>query len=64
VPVTTIPAQVLKVVAAGIALSPYQQDADYSQTAVRQSGSSACSTASRFAIFSRRSCSSTCVCQD
>jgi hypothetical protein len=36
VPVTTIPAQVLKVVAAGIALSPYQQDADYSQTAVRQ----------------------------
>ena len=35
-PVTTIPAQVLKVVGAGIALSPYQHDTDYSQTAVRQ----------------------------
>ena len=36
VPVTTIPAQVPKVVGAGVALSPYQHDADYSQTAVRQ----------------------------
>ena len=36
VPVVTIPSQVLKVVAAGIALSPYQHDANYSQTAVRQ----------------------------
>ncbi len=35
-PVTTIPAQVLKIVAAGIALSPYQHDTVYSQTAVRQ----------------------------
>jgi hypothetical protein len=35
-PVTTIPAQVLKVVAAGIALSPYQHNEDYSETAVRQ----------------------------
>jgi hypothetical protein len=36
VPVTTIPAQVPKVVGAGVALSPYQHDADYSQSAVRQ----------------------------
>jgi hypothetical protein len=35
-PVTTIPAQVLKVVAAGIALSPYRHNEDYSETAVRQ----------------------------
>jgi hypothetical protein len=35
-PVTTIPAQVPVVVAAGIALSSYQQNADYSETAVRQ----------------------------
>jgi hypothetical protein len=35
-PVTTIPAQVLKVVAAGIALSPYQHNEAYSETAVRQ----------------------------
>lgn len=35
-PVTTIPAQVLKVVAAGYALSPYRHDADYSETAVRE----------------------------
>ncbi|HEX8000564.1 MAG TPA: hypothetical protein VF528_19445 [Pyrinomonadaceae bacterium] len=35
-PVTTIPSQVLKVVAAGIALSPYQHNEDYSETAVRQ----------------------------
>ena len=35
-PVTTIPAQVPKVVAAGYALSPYQADSDYSETAVRQ----------------------------
>jgi len=35
-PVTTAPAQVLKVVAAGIALSPYQHNSDYSETAVRQ----------------------------
>jgi hypothetical protein len=35
-PVTTVPAQVLKVVAAGIALSPYQHNDDYSETAVRQ----------------------------
>lgn len=35
-PVTNIPAQVLKIVAAGIALSPYQHNAPYSETAVRQ----------------------------
>ena len=35
-PVTTIPAQVPKVVAAGYALSPYRHDAKYSSTAVRQ----------------------------
>jgi hypothetical protein len=35
-PVTTIPSQVLKVVAAGIALSPYQHNQQYSETAVRQ----------------------------
>jgi len=35
-PVTTIPAQVLKVVAAGYALSPYQRTEDYSETAARQ----------------------------
>ncbi len=35
-PVTTIPAQVLKVVAAGIALSPYRHNDDYSETAVRE----------------------------
>jgi hypothetical protein len=35
-PVTTIPSQVLKVVAAGIALSPYQHDETYGETAVRQ----------------------------
>ncbi|HEX9143469.1 MAG TPA: hypothetical protein VGA09_04300, partial [Candidatus Binatia bacterium] len=35
-PVTTIPQQVLKVVAAGIALSPYQHNQPYSETAVRQ----------------------------
>jgi hypothetical protein len=35
-PVTTIPSQVLKVVAAGIALSPYQHDETYAETAVRQ----------------------------
>ncbi|MDT4897395.1 MAG: hypothetical protein QOH25_2472 [Acidobacteriota bacterium] len=35
-PVTTIPAQVLKVVAAGIALSPYRHSEDYSETTVRQ----------------------------
>ncbi|MBZ5636271.1 MAG: hypothetical protein LAO55_24340 [Acidobacteriia bacterium] len=36
VPVTTPPSQVLKVVAAGIALSPYQHNENYSETAVRQ----------------------------
>lgn len=35
-PVTTIPSQVLKVVAAGIALSPYTESDDYSETAVRR----------------------------
>jgi hypothetical protein len=35
-PVTTIPAQVPVVVGGGIALSPYRQSADYSETAVRQ----------------------------
>ncbi|HYJ84610.1 MAG TPA: hypothetical protein VEW46_00975 [Pyrinomonadaceae bacterium] len=35
-PVTTIPSQVPKVVAAGYALSPYRKDEDYSETAVRQ----------------------------
>ena len=34
-PVTVIPAQVPKIVAAGYALSPYQRTHDYSQTAVR-----------------------------
>jgi hypothetical protein len=34
-PVTTIPAQVPKIVAAGYALSPYQRTHDYSETAVR-----------------------------
>lgn len=36
VPVTTVPAQVPKVVAAGIALSPYQRNENYSETAVRE----------------------------
>lgn len=35
-PVTTIPAQVPKVVSAGVALSPYLRNQDYSETAVRQ----------------------------
>lgn len=35
-PVTTIPQQVLKVTAAGIALSPYEHNQPYSETAVRQ----------------------------
>lgn len=35
-PVTTIPSQVPKVVAAGYALSPYRRDEDYSETAVRK----------------------------
>jgi hypothetical protein len=35
-PVTTTPAQVLKVVAAGIALSPYRHNEDYSETTARQ----------------------------
>ena len=35
-PVTTIPAQVLKVVAAGYALSPYTRNPDYSATAIRE----------------------------
>ncbi len=35
-PVTTIPAQVPKIVAAGYALSPYQRNHGYSATAVRQ----------------------------
>lgn len=35
-PVTTIPAQVPKIVAAGYALSPYQRNHEYSETAVRQ----------------------------
>lgn len=35
-PVTTIPAQVLKIVAAGYALSPYRRNEDYSETAVRE----------------------------
>jgi hypothetical protein len=35
-PVTTIPAQVPVVVGAGIALSPYRENEDYSETAVRQ----------------------------
>lgn len=36
VPVTTVPKQVPKIVAAGIALSPYQHNSEYSETAVRQ----------------------------
>jgi len=35
-PVTVIPKQVPKVIAAGIALSPYQHTDDYSETAVRE----------------------------
>jgi hypothetical protein len=35
-PVTNIPKQVPKIVAAGIALSPYQHDPKYSETAVRE----------------------------
>src|SRR5262249_23606016 len=35
-PVTTIPSQVPKVSAAGIALSPYQQNDQYSETTARQ----------------------------
>ena len=35
-PVTTIPAQVPKIVGAGYALSPYQRNHEYSETAVRQ----------------------------
>ena len=35
-PTTVIPDQVLKIVGAGIALSPYQRNANYSQTAVRR----------------------------
>ena len=35
-PVTTVPAQVPKVVGAGYALSPYQRSHEYSETAVRQ----------------------------
>ena len=35
-PVTTIPSQVPKIAAAGIALSPYQHNDPYSETAVRQ----------------------------
>jgi hypothetical protein len=35
-PVTTIPAQVPVVVGAGIALTPYRENEDYSETAVRQ----------------------------
>ena len=35
-PATTIPAQVPKIVAAGYALSPYQRNHDYSETAVRE----------------------------
>jgi hypothetical protein len=35
-PVTTVPAQVPKVAAVGFALSPYQRNKDYSETAVRQ----------------------------
>ena len=35
-PVTTIPSQVPKVVAAGYALSPYRKDEEYSETAVRK----------------------------
>jgi hypothetical protein len=35
-PVTTVPTQVPKVVAAGYALSPYQRNHEYSETAVRQ----------------------------
>jgi hypothetical protein len=35
-PVTTVPAQVPKVIGAGYALSPYQRTHEYSQTAVRQ----------------------------
>ena len=35
-PVTTIPAQVLKIVAAGFALSPYRRNEGYSETAVRE----------------------------
>jgi len=35
-PVTTVPVQVPKVAAVGIALSPYQRSEDYSETAVRQ----------------------------
>ena len=36
VPVTTIPAQVPKIVGAGYALSPYQRNHEYSETAVRE----------------------------
>lgn len=36
VPVTTVPKQVPRIVAAGIALSPYQHNSEYSETAVRQ----------------------------
>ena len=35
-PITTVPAQVPKVVGAGYALSPYQRTHEYSETAVRQ----------------------------
>ena len=35
-PVTTIPTQVPKIVAAGYALSPYRRNHDYSETAVRE----------------------------
>ncbi len=35
-PVTTVPAQVPKIVGAGYALSPYQRNHEYSETAVRQ----------------------------
>ena len=35
-PVTTVPAQVPKIVGAGYALSPYQRSHEYSETAVRQ----------------------------
>ena len=35
-PVTTVPAQVPKVIGAGYALSPYQRSHEYSETAVRQ----------------------------
>lgn len=35
-PVTTVPVQVPKIAAAGIALSPFKRNADYSETAYRQ----------------------------